>query len=108
MVVAAIFWANGDEVNPLTILVYSLSLGNLMMLPMEQTFPLYENRRFPLQLAALSVGAGGACSPCISDFVITGVVDCSAQPADVGALSANGVEVSHFHYVHVQRCDLSL
>ncbi len=47
MVVAAIFWAIGQEVNPLTILVYSIALGNLTTAAMEAVFPLYFERRFP-------------------------------------------------------------
>ncbi len=46
-VVAAIFWAVGQDVNPLTILVYSLCLGNLTKTGMEKATPLYGNRRFP-------------------------------------------------------------
>ncbi len=46
-VVAAIFWAVGQEVNPLTILVYSVCLGNLTKTAMEKATPLYGDRRFP-------------------------------------------------------------
>jgi sigma-B regulation protein RsbU (phosphoserine phosphatase) len=45
--VAAIFWAIGQEVNALTILVYSLCLGNVTMTLMQKSHPLYWERRFP-------------------------------------------------------------
>ncbi|UWZ82998.1 PP2C family protein-serine/threonine phosphatase [Occallatibacter riparius] len=47
IVVAGIFWAIGEDINPLTILVYSLTLGNLTMLPMGKASTLYLGRRFP-------------------------------------------------------------
>lgn len=47
MIVAAFFWAVGQEVNPLTILVYALCLGNLTSLTMEQTYRFYGQTRFP-------------------------------------------------------------
>ena len=47
MIVAVVFWAFGRQVNPLTILLYSLSLGNLTTRLMENAYPLYWNRRFP-------------------------------------------------------------
>jgi sigma-B regulation protein RsbU (phosphoserine phosphatase) len=46
-VVVAIFWAVGQETNPLTILVYSICLGNLTQTAMEKARPLYGDRRFP-------------------------------------------------------------
>jgi sigma-B regulation protein RsbU (phosphoserine phosphatase) len=46
-VVGAIFWANGQRINPLTILVYSLSIGNLITPPTERLHRLYAERRFP-------------------------------------------------------------
>jgi sigma-B regulation protein RsbU (phosphoserine phosphatase) len=47
LVVAAIFWAIGQDINPLTILVYSISLGNLTHYSMERIYPFYGDRRFP-------------------------------------------------------------
>jgi sigma-B regulation protein RsbU (phosphoserine phosphatase) len=47
MIVAAFFWAVGQEVNPLTILVYALCLGNLTSLLMEYGYRFYGERRFP-------------------------------------------------------------
>ena len=46
-IVAAIFWAIGQEINPLTILVYSICLGNLTETALEKASPLYFDRRFP-------------------------------------------------------------
>jgi sigma-B regulation protein RsbU (phosphoserine phosphatase) len=46
-VVVAIFWAVGQEINPLTILVYSICLGNLTRTAMEKARSLYGDRRFP-------------------------------------------------------------
>ena len=47
LIVAAIFWASGQEINPGTILVYSLSLGNLTAFTMQKTYRVYGNRSFP-------------------------------------------------------------
>ena len=47
LAVAAIFWAVGQEINPLTILVYSISLGNLTEIAMQKATPLYGDRAFP-------------------------------------------------------------
>jgi phosphoserine phosphatase RsbU/P len=47
LVVAAIFWAIGQEINPATILVYSICIGNLTSLTMGKSYPLYRERRFP-------------------------------------------------------------
>lgn len=58
MIVAAVFWAVGQEVNPLTILVYSLCLGNMTSFLMEYSYRFYGERRFPfnwlIYLALLS------------------------------------------------------
>lgn len=45
--VGAIFWANGQRINPLTILVYSLCIGNLITPPTDKLHRLYAERRFP-------------------------------------------------------------
>ena len=47
LVVGAIFWAIGQEINPATILVYSICIGNLTSLTMGKSYPLYRERRFP-------------------------------------------------------------
>src|SRR6516162_9547887 len=47
LAVTAIFWALGQEINPFTIIVYSISLGNLTAAVMETAWPLYNDRRFP-------------------------------------------------------------
>jgi len=46
-VVAATFWAIGLPINPLTVVVYSLCIGNLMSLPMERLRGFYGRRPFP-------------------------------------------------------------
>ena len=46
-VVAAIFWANGQQINPATIILYSLLFGNLVAPAMEKLGSIYWNRRFP-------------------------------------------------------------
>lgn len=46
-VVGAIFWANGQRVNPLTVLAYSLSIGNLITPATERLHRLYAGQRFP-------------------------------------------------------------
>ena len=47
LIVASVFWAVGQEINPWTILVYSISIGNLTSLSMQSIYPLYGESRFP-------------------------------------------------------------
>jgi phosphoserine phosphatase RsbU/P len=46
-IVAAVFWASGQPINPATIILYSLLFGNLVQPAMELARPLYWKRRFP-------------------------------------------------------------
>jgi sigma-B regulation protein RsbU (phosphoserine phosphatase) len=46
-IIGAIFWAIGQPVNPLTVLLYSLCIGNLIMPVTERLHHLYAERRFP-------------------------------------------------------------
>jgi phosphoserine phosphatase RsbU/P len=46
-VTAAFFWGNGQRVNPATIVVYSLCLGNLITPPMERVRRIFSSRPFP-------------------------------------------------------------
>jgi len=46
-VVAAVFWANGQQVSPVTITVYALMLGNLTRFSMEHLRPIFWHRPFP-------------------------------------------------------------
>src|ERR1700751_1602561 len=46
-IIGAVFWAIGQPVNPLTILLYSLSIGNLISLAMEKLEHIYADRSFP-------------------------------------------------------------
>jgi phosphoserine phosphatase RsbU/P len=46
-IVAAIFWAIGQQVNPLTLLVYSLCIGNLLTPALDSLRFLYSERPFP-------------------------------------------------------------
>ncbi len=59
VVVAAVFWAIGQPINPLTILLYSLSIGNLIAPPMGRLSGFFADQRFPYNwlmfLAALVV-----------------------------------------------------
>jgi len=70
-VVAAFFWAIGQQVNPLTIVLYSLCIGNLIAPPLTRLGSLFAERPFPynwlLFLAALVV-----LTPPV--YVITSVV----------------------------------
>jgi sigma-B regulation protein RsbU (phosphoserine phosphatase) len=58
-VVAAVFWAVGQQVNPLTIVLYSVCIGNLIAPPLSRLSGLFSERPFPydwlLFLAALVV-----------------------------------------------------
>jgi phosphoserine phosphatase RsbU/P len=46
-VVGAVFWAIGQRINPLTILLYSLSIGNLIVPITQRLHSTYASRRFP-------------------------------------------------------------
>jgi len=46
-IVGAIFWAIGQRINPLTVMVYSLSIGNLITPAISRLHHLYADRRFP-------------------------------------------------------------
>jgi sigma-B regulation protein RsbU (phosphoserine phosphatase) len=46
-IVGAVFWAIGQAINPLTILLYSLSTGNLINRAMEKLEHIYADRSFP-------------------------------------------------------------
>jgi len=50
VVVAAIFWAIGQQINPLTVLAYSLCIGNLLSLAISHFEFLYAGRQFPYDL----------------------------------------------------------
>jgi sigma-B regulation protein RsbU (phosphoserine phosphatase) len=47
VIVAAVFWAIGQEINPFTIVVYSISIGNLTSTAMDGAHRFYVERRFP-------------------------------------------------------------
>ena len=49
-VVGAIFWANGQQINPATVLVYSLCIGNLLSPATGWLEFLYAERPFPYDL----------------------------------------------------------
>jgi len=46
-VIGAIFWANGQQINPLTVILYSLCIGNLVSPAIERLHFLYWERPFP-------------------------------------------------------------
>jgi phosphoserine phosphatase RsbU/P len=46
-IVAAVFWSIGQQVNPLTLLVYSLCIGNLIAPSLDRLRFLYSERPFP-------------------------------------------------------------
>jgi phosphoserine phosphatase RsbU/P len=50
-IVGAIFWANGQRINPLTVLLYSLMIGNLIMPATESLHEFYAERSFPANWA---------------------------------------------------------
>jgi serine phosphatase RsbU (regulator of sigma subunit) len=54
-IVASIFWAIGQTVNPLTILIYSLCIGNMTSIAAEKLQFLYSNRRFPYNVLAFLI-----------------------------------------------------
>ena len=59
VVVGAIFWASGQQINPWTVVLYSLCIGNLITPPMNRLSCLFSDRPFPYNwlifLAALVV-----------------------------------------------------
>ena len=46
-VAGAIFWAIGERINPFTVLLYGLAIGNLTVSATERLHGLYAQRRFP-------------------------------------------------------------
>jgi len=62
-IAAGIFWAMGQQVNPLIFLVYSLSLGNLTARIMENMYPFYWGRRFPYDWLAFAATLGVVLVP---------------------------------------------
>jgi hypothetical protein len=46
-VAGAIFWAIGQRINPLTVLLYGLAIGNLPVLATQRLHGLYSERPFP-------------------------------------------------------------
>lgn len=46
-IAAAVFWAIGQEMNPLTVLVYSIVIGNTVVLVTERSHRLYSDKPFP-------------------------------------------------------------
>jgi phosphoserine phosphatase RsbU/P len=47
VVIIAIFWVMGQQVNPLTIILYSLLIGNLVAYPLDKSDRLFRDLRFP-------------------------------------------------------------
>jgi hypothetical protein len=62
-IVAGIFWAVGQEVNPLIILVYALALGNLSVLATAWIDHFYTYRRFPYNWPTSSAGLNLRTTP---------------------------------------------
>jgi sigma-B regulation protein RsbU (phosphoserine phosphatase) len=77
--VAASFWAIGQEVNALTILVYSICLGNITMAAMESARRLYWERRFPYNWLVFLVVLAVLVVPIY--LVSSTLVWCIAPPA---------------------------
>ncbi len=46
-IAGAVFWAIGEKINPLTILVYSIAIGNLIVPVTERLHGLYNEKPFP-------------------------------------------------------------
>jgi sigma-B regulation protein RsbU (phosphoserine phosphatase) len=46
-IAGAVFWAIGQKINPLTILVYSIVIGNTVVLVTERSHRLYSDKPFP-------------------------------------------------------------
>lgn len=61
-IVSAIFWATGQEVNPGTIVLYSLLFGNLVTPPMRRVMCMVTRRRFPYNWL-IFLSALGAMTP---------------------------------------------
>jgi sigma-B regulation protein RsbU (phosphoserine phosphatase) len=79
-IAAGIFWAMGQQINPLIFLVYSLSIGNLTSRIMENSYPLYWGRRFPYDWLAFAATLAVVLIPV---YVISAaLVYWIARPAD--------------------------
>lgn len=46
-VAGAVFWANGQRINPFTVIVYSVCIGNLVTFATKYLHPLYSERPLP-------------------------------------------------------------
>jgi len=47
VVILGVFWENHEPVNPWTVIVYSICIGNLLAFTLQLGYPLYRDRRFP-------------------------------------------------------------
>lgn len=70
-VVAAIFWAIGQSINPATVIIYSLMFGNIMTPLGERLYFLYSSRPFPWNWV-IFLGVTALLTPPV--FIITSAV----------------------------------
>jgi sigma-B regulation protein RsbU (phosphoserine phosphatase) len=70
-VIAAIFWAIGQRINPATVLTYSLCIGNLLSPAISRLEFLYWKKRFPLNYLIFLVVLLGVTVPV---YLITTVI----------------------------------
>lgn len=82
LIVAAIFWAVGQEINPWTILVYSIAIGNLTSLSTKAAHRLYEDRRCPYNWLLYLLVLAAALVPVylVSSVLVWWIAPPSRQP----------------------------
>lgn len=81
VVIIAVFWAMGQQINPLTIMLYTLLIGNLAGYPIAKLHPAFTRRNFPYDwLIFLAIVAAFT----VPAYIITTIaVFYVAPPADV-------------------------
>jgi len=62
-IIAAIFWAIGQQINPATVLTYSLCIGNLLLPAISRLEFLYRAQRFPFNYLIFLVVLLGVTVP---------------------------------------------
>ena len=65
-VIGAVFWAIGMPINLLTVLLYSLSIGNLIVPVTERLEPIYAHRPFPYNWLLFLLILLVDCAACLS------------------------------------------
>lgn len=102
-VVGAIFWAIGQQINPVTVLLYSLLIGNLITPALERLRFGLRLTAIPLQLVELPCGPSRPGASRLLDIQRDCLVDRSTHSAIAVALDYEGLETSNSHHPRFRR-----